>query len=71
MRENGYYWVRFEEEWEVAYYKHPSWHSIGTDGWANDDCMQEIDEERIIRYESRPNDIVRPSKNDDKLFGLL
>ncbi len=54
MRENGYYWVKFDNEWLISYYVKPCYDG-DTDNWCVEDYslsdgdMEEIDERIITR----------------------
>jgi hypothetical protein len=54
MREEGYYWVKYEGEWHVAHYvgTRESWSFaayIDDSWWFRDEDFEEIDERRLIR----------------------
>jgi hypothetical protein len=56
-REDGFYWVRRSDEWQVARWDRnacyrASWSLPGSDDWWDDAEMIEIDERRIVRMES-------------------
>ena len=61
MRENGYYWIRLdddkhdpktEDSWEVAYYaKGEGFYSIWDGGCYKDDEVEQIDETRLVKKE--------------------
>ena len=62
MRELGYYWVKYQNEWEVALYRlsrnkdtvtyHWTLNAFVDDSWwFNDSDFEEIDERRIERSE--------------------
>ena len=59
MRDNGYYWIKLnsdkhdpmtENGWEVAYFENTTgWYSIWDGGEYQDDEVEEIDENRLIK----------------------
>lgn len=48
-RKNGYYWVKREDNWIIAYYDGTGWMRIGTDGEYTDFDWQEINNIEITR----------------------
>lgn len=52
-REDGFYWVSFGDEWDIAEYsqKLNKWFEIGCDTLWTDDDFEQIDERRIVRTE--------------------
>lgn len=49
MRQNGYYWVFFNE-WEIAYYENKKgWLCVGVSGNIDDSFFIKIDERAITR----------------------
>lgn len=51
MRESGYYWVRFGNEWLIAQFggKFKIWFIFGRDDYFTDSRFDEIDERHIVR----------------------
>ena len=53
MREEGYYWVKWDDDWVISYYTKPFYEGDTT--WQihiydlTDDKLEEIDERRIER----------------------
>ena len=55
MREQGYYWIKWDGDWFVSYYTKPHYEGeytwqVGIDGFTDDE-LEEIDERRIVRGE--------------------
>lgn len=48
-RKNGYYWVKKEDNWIIAYYDGTGWMRIGTDREYTDFDWQEINNIEITR----------------------
>jgi hypothetical protein len=48
-RENGYYWVKDGDEWEVAEWWENGWYFVGQERSFSDNMLDEIDEIKIIR----------------------
>lgn len=48
-REAGYYWVKFDGEWDIAYYlpSYDIWLSVGNDTDYKERQFEEINETRI------------------------
>lgn len=53
VREPGFYWVKYDDKWEVGQYFNDGmeWMVTVDDEFRKDDFWQEIDERRIIRDE--------------------
>ena len=52
MREDGWYWVRSNEDWQIAYYARNVWFLMGSLAFCRDDGWSEIGE-RITRDGSK------------------
>lgn len=50
MREQGYYWVKINNDWEIAEWS-IYWERIGYETVLDDSAFEEIDERRIERDE--------------------
>lgn len=50
-REPGYYWVKLNNKWIVAYWMAKEWWIAGSYNGASDNDLDEIDERRIERQE--------------------
>jgi hypothetical protein len=46
-RQEGYYWVKWEREWIVAYWDSPIWHHPYRDGEYKDSNFTRISEDRL------------------------
>ena len=49
MRETGYYWVRIDNNWEIAFFFEKSWFVTCVKDMQNDEYFDEIDEKQIKR----------------------
>lgn len=49
MRETGYYWVRIDDDWEIAFFFEKRWFITSTRNTYMDNYFQEIDEKQIKR----------------------
>ena len=49
MRESGYYWVKYGNEWEVAHYTNKRWFLLSESNTKRDSFFEEINEYRITR----------------------
>lgn len=49
MREEGYYWVKYLDEWRVGHWIGYEWFLTEYMGNMRDDNLSEIDENRIVR----------------------
>lgn len=68
QRANGFYWVRYDDEWEIAKWEKSwrdeyQWALAGSELYRDDEDFQEIDERRIERGH---NDIIELLKNNTK-----
>jgi hypothetical protein len=60
-REEGFYWIRRDDKWEVAEYVDGDWFTAGNDtpvrlqDW---DEILEIDEQRIIHWSENEKDTI-------------
>jgi hypothetical protein len=50
MRDDGFYWILFQREWQVAAWSQNwGWQLIGLDGQVGESSIEEIDERRVYR----------------------
>jgi len=51
MREEGYYWVKYGDEWCVKHFNGEHWvvYEDGYKTFCTDDFIMKIDERRIVR----------------------
>lgn len=49
LRDEGFYWVKYSDQWIVAEYRERVWYMTETDNYFDDSDFQQIDEHILIR----------------------